>query len=60
MLKQNDFSISHNTVLKTEVNADSKVITEEKELVAIAIDSEAITKEERRVTVVDSDSTIEE
>ena len=46
-LKQNEsFSISHNiVVLKTEVNADSEVTTEE-ELTTIVIDSEAITDSE--------------
>ena len=38
-LKQNEsFSISHNIVLKTEVNADLEVTTEEKKLTTIVID----------------------
>ena len=48
----------HNIVLKTEVNADSKVTAEE--LTTIVIDSEAVTEEEQGVTVVDSEVIIEE
>ena len=45
--------------MKTEVNADSGVTTE-KELMTIVIDSEAITEEEWRGTVVDWELTMEE
>ena len=53
--KMNFFSISHNIVLETEVNADSEATTEEEEeLRATAVDLEATTeKEELMVTSVD-------